>query len=101
MTPAELKEILKFPMDENDSGADTVGGYLKALLVTLWEEEESFSGKHPFGNSGWQNDLLKPLVVAGVIKGSIDPDGYADFTASQEKLGKQILVNLINSIEIT
>lgn len=24
MTPTELKEILKFPMDENDSGADTV-----------------------------------------------------------------------------
>jgi hypothetical protein len=50
--------------------------YLHALLDRLWDEGESFSGKRPFGNSGWEYDLYKPLIVAGVIKGSLDIDGY-------------------------
>ena len=32
----------------------TVKDYLKTLLHTLWDEEDGFSGKRPFGNSGWQ-----------------------------------------------
>jgi hypothetical protein len=71
-------EILALPMERNDSGANTIGGYLKALLLRLWEEGEGFSGKHPFGNSGWTTDLAKPLVVAGVISGRLDADGYVD-----------------------
>lgn len=49
----------------------TVRGYLKALLTTLLDEEESFSGKRPFGNSGWLYDLARPLISAGVVEGQI------------------------------
>jgi hypothetical protein len=47
------QEILALPMQENDSGASTITGYFRALLTKLFEEEEGFSGKRPFGNSGW------------------------------------------------
>ena len=67
----DIQAVLGCPMDENDSGADTVRGYLKALLTTLWEEGEGFSGKRPFGNSGWDDDLAKALVKQKIIKGRI------------------------------
>ena len=71
--------VLRLPLDpDNDSGAPTVRGYLLRLLETLWREEESFSGKRPFGNSGWQYDLYIPLIQAGAISGSLDEDGYVE-----------------------
>ena len=76
MTPEQVRTILKLPMEESDSGATTVGGYLQKLLVTLWIEQEGFSGKRPFGNSGWDYDLMKALADGGFIKGEIDEDGY-------------------------
>lgn len=39
------KTVLDTPMEENGSGADTIRGYLKALLTRLWEEGEGFGGK--------------------------------------------------------
>lgn len=73
MTPAELLDL---ELPENDSGEGTVGGYLLALLTELWREEEGFSGKRPFGNSGWQYDLYIPMIRAGAIDGiSLDEDG--------------------------
>lgn len=66
----------------------TIRFYLQSLLLTLWIEGESFSGKRPFGNSGWETDIVVPLVVAGVIKGSVDEDGcledYDDKAADME-----------------
>lgn len=58
----DIQAVLNCPLEENDSGADTVKGYLKALLFTLWDEDEGFSAKHPFGNSGWEYDLTDALV---------------------------------------
>ncbi|MDF2695260.1 MAG: hypothetical protein K0S65_3643 [Labilithrix sp.] len=43
--------------DGGDTDATTVGEYLAELLITLLTEEEGFSGKRPFGNSGWIADL--------------------------------------------
>ena len=83
------QEILDLPMEENDSGANTIRGYFKALLTTLFEEEEGFSGKRPFGNSGWTRDLLKPLVVAKVIPGRIDDEGYV-FDYDEDKFNSTI-----------
>lgn len=71
-------EVLAIKMDLNDSGASTIKGYLIALLEKLWEEEEGFSGKRPFGNSGWAYDLYKPLVTAGAVKGKLDSNGYIE-----------------------
>lgn len=61
--------ILTCPMDpdENDAGATSVRQYFKLLLFTLWMEGECFSGKHPFGNSGWKREVTKALVLAHVV----------------------------------
>jgi len=55
--------ILSIEMVDNDANADTIRDYLKVLLSTLWEEGESFSGKRPFGNSGWEYELLDTLEI--------------------------------------
>ena len=54
-----------------DGDRITVGCYLRKLLEKIWIEEEGFSGKRPFGNSGWQSDLTIPLVAGGFIDGEI------------------------------
>ena len=81
--------ILDLPMQENDADEYTIRGYLKALLRGLIERGESFSGKRPFGNSGWDYDLFIPLIKAGIVKGSLDEDGFVeelDKDAAQEKI---------------
>lgn len=67
----DIQAVLDCPMQENGSGADTIKGYLKALLFTLWDEGEGFSGKRPFGNSGWDSDIAFALVRGKFIKGRI------------------------------
>lgn len=64
----DIQAVLNCPLEENDSGADTVKGYLKALLFTLWDEDEGFSGKRPFGNSGWEYELTEPLIENKLAK---------------------------------
>lgn len=75
MTPTE---VLSIEMRENDAEAATVRDYLKALVLRVWDEGEGFSGKRPFGNSGWQCDMPQALVRAGAVKGKLDDDGYLD-----------------------
>ncbi len=70
------KEILDLPMMGNDADADTIREYLIALLTKLWAEEEGFSGKRPFGSSGWSIELYQALVIGGIIPGELDPDGF-------------------------
>jgi hypothetical protein len=71
------RQVLSLPLDpENDSGEATVRGYLVRLLLMLWQEREGFSGKRPFGNSGWDSDLCIPLVRAKLVPGAFDEDGY-------------------------
>jgi len=53
----------------------TVRDYFKALLATLWVEEEGFSGKRPFGNSGWKQDIARELVRLKKVGGTIGMDG--------------------------
>lgn len=48
--------------------------YFTELLLTLWEEGESFSGKRPFGNSGWYYDLFRVLVEHNFVPGKLDED---------------------------
>lgn len=72
-------EILALPMPQpNDAIAATIGDYLVNLLALLWAEGECFSGKRPFGNSGWDWDLYPPLIAAGLVSGELDEDGYID-----------------------
>lgn len=62
--------------DDNDAGAKTVRDYFVALLRELWESEEGFSGKRPFGNSGWKHDVEHAFLKAGLVDGMLDEDGY-------------------------
>jgi hypothetical protein len=73
-----LNNILGLPLEDNDAGAATIGDYLHALLKAVWIEEEGFSGKRPFGNSGWKSDIECALVEAGIVDGEIDEDGYLE-----------------------
>lgn len=53
----------------------TLRHYLRDLLLTLWDEGECFSGKRPFGNSGWEYDVYLALVDADLIEGTEDQWG--------------------------
>ena len=81
MTSVSVDEVLNCSLIGNaqqDSNASTVRGYLKALLYTLWEEDEGFSVKRPFGNSSWKYDVFISLIHAGLMSGELDEDGYLE-----------------------
>ena len=67
---------------DSDAGENiTVRDYLRILLLTLWDEGEGFSGKRPFGNSGWEYELYDALMEAGYVQyreyqpgGGLHPD---------------------------
>lgn len=76
MTPNQALELPFYCRDLDEKM--TIREYMRRLLSTLFEEGESFSGKRPFGNSGWSHDLILPLVVSGAVAGSYtayDEDG--------------------------
>lgn len=73
------RQVLNLPMpDGNDANAATIRDYLIALVRQVWAEQDGFSGKRPFGNSGWDNDLYGPLIKTGLIGGVVDEDGYIE-----------------------
>jgi hypothetical protein len=83
----KIRQALALEIGDNDAGAVTVRDYLVKLLATAWCDEQSFDGKRPFGNSGWQDEVYRPLVAAGLIIGTLDEDGCiedADYDAGEE-----------------
>jgi hypothetical protein len=96
MTEPTSEQVLALPMESNDSGADTVRGYLVALLRELWQHGEGFSGKRPFGNSGWDWDLMPPLIKAGYITGTLDEDGYIE--ECDERTGRRLIAVAIGHL---
>lgn len=92
-----MQEVFDCPMQENDSGATTVKGYLKALLLLLWEEGEGFSGKRPFGNSCWEYDLYRALVLGGLVEGKVDPL-YSDIISLDTKAANKLIFSAIKAL---
>lgn len=97
--------ILDIKMQENDAGADTVKEYLIALLLNVWSEEEGFSGKRPFGNSGWKYEIYEALAVAGAIESEIitygeGEDAYTeiDYGMKEIKIADALIIEAIKSI---
>lgn len=80
----------------NDIGHEcSLREYLHALLDVMWREGERFSGKRPFGNSGWEYDVYAFLVKAGAIEGKMaedDPDECVEMNKGQ---GDAIMPGLI------
>jgi hypothetical protein len=66
--------ILKFYSSDLDKEI-SIKDYLKELLYEVWKDGEGFSGKRPFGNSGWEFDLCKCLVTNNLVSGFLDEDG--------------------------
>ena len=73
---------------DSDAGDDlTVRQYLRELLSTLWEKGESFDGKRPFGNSGWEYDIYIALAKAKFIKlGKPQPDYGEPYDWTQKQI---------------
>jgi hypothetical protein len=93
------QQILDIPMEDNDSGADSIRGYLVALLTAVWEEGEGFSGKRPFGNSSWEYDLYIALANAGQVTLTLDEDGYVEeFPSDQRDIANQLIADAIQAL---
>lgn len=91
--------VLDLPMQENDSGTNTIRGYFKALLKELISEGEGFSGKRPFGNSGWEDDLRLPLVKSKQIKGKLyAEDGREHLESCDEAKAYKVLLKAIEEL---
>lgn len=90
------RQILALPMQPNDADEETVRDYLIALLAKVWDEKECFGGKRPFGNSGWQYELYIPLMIAGLIDGKCDDDGYIEWADCET--GDRLIADAIEEL---
>ncbi len=90
-------QVLDLPLEtEKDSGEPTIRAYLVRLVREVWREGEGFDGKRPFGNSGWQWDLMPPLIKAEYITGTFDEDGYLD--EFDEDRGNELILKAIDAL---
>lgn len=97
MTP---REVLDLPIGDTYTGATTVRGYLVALLATLWDAGEGFSGKRPFGDSSWEYDLYIPLAKAGLIRMELDDDDCpTTFTREEKDRANKLIRDAIYCLE--
>ncbi len=90
--------ILDTPMTANDANATTVRGYLVALAAKVWVDGENFSGKRPFGNSGWQHEVYRALASAGVIESTLDAYGEIDITRDQERRADSLIAEALSDM---
>jgi hypothetical protein len=93
------RQILDTPMRENDAGADTIRDYLVKLLAALWDSGEGFSGKRPFGNSGWEYELYDSLGRAGHIRYVEDDRGYCE--DADTRAGNRLIAAAIRALGAT
>lgn len=78
MTPLEALDK-KFDAHDRNKKL-TYRKYFNDLLTQLFSEGEGFSGKRPFGNSGWDYGLTLGLVQIGAVAGDYEegPDDIAE-----------------------
>lgn len=94
--PAVARQILDLPMQPNDADAATVRDYLIALLRQVWIDNECFSGKRPFGSSGWDWDLYAPLAKAGLVEAEFDGDG--NFAGCHYRTADKLILAAIDQL---
>lgn len=69
------KEVLDLEVSV-DGFEGTIGRFFIELICKVWNEQDCFSGKRPFGNSGWDYPILKAIVKAGFVDGAtVDDEG--------------------------
>ena len=92
-------EILDLKMVENDADADTIRDYFKELLRELWTTTEGFSGKRPFGNSGWDYEIYRSLIENGAVEAEINEDGYIEtFDEKQRAKADKLIFKAIKAL---
>ncbi len=76
------EEILAVPVPPDGCSdgfpGGTIGDFFHGMLLRIWNDPDDFSGKRPYGNSGWPFDLYAALVRAEMISGSFDEWGYIE-----------------------
>ena len=92
MSPLQVKMNPR----KNGAGANSVRKYLVKLLETLLDEEEGFSGKRPFGDSGWMMELQAAFITSGLMDGKLDEDGYVEW--GDPKRFQQLLKTCIRGL---
>jgi len=77
--------VLDLKFKSEDLGKKvTIRQFFFELMKIFWYDPEGFSGKRPFGNSGWDSDLIICLVKNKLIKGKLDEDGYLEDYSNKE-----------------
>lgn len=95
MTNDNIQELLNLNFQSRShSELLTIKDYFKSLLSRLWADGESFSGKRPFGNSGWEYDLYRPLIKAGAVNGKLDE--FDDIEEVDKKAADKLIFKLIS-----
>lgn len=89
-------DVLRCKMVPNDANAGTVRDYLKALLLKVWGEGEGFSGKRPFGNSGWEYEVYESLGAEGFIDVSIDD--WGDMVIEDPRAADRLILDAIKAL---
>jgi hypothetical protein len=74
----EGEMIKKVELRGTDIGDVTLNEFLRRLLLGVFIDGECFSGKRPFGNSGWEYSIYEALIRDGLIEGKLDSDGYVE-----------------------
>ncbi len=84
VTAGEIERALEVRFDSAVGDDATLRTWLIELLARLWTEGERFSGKRPFGDSGWKLDPAPALIRAGLIEGKLDEEyGWVDEVDSE------------------
>lgn len=95
--PEIIQAALDYVMPHSDlDDGTTLRTYFKALLATLWREDEGFSGKRPFGNSGWTYDIYGALVSGGFVEGVLDEDGCPE--AFDDLVADALVLQMIDDL---
>ena len=87
---------LKFESDDLDKEI-TIRNFFFELMKELWIEQECFNGKRPFGNSGWDGDLICCLIKNKLITGEIDDDGYLE-DYNEDEASKFVLEKILKPL---
>lgn len=69
--------ILDTPL--KSQGSDyTIRTLFKDILDALIDEADSFSGKRPLGDSGWQGEIAADLIDQSILEGEVTRDRDGD-----------------------
>lgn len=79
-------EILLTPVDSKKFPEKTVGAYLAARMQEIWLNIP-VQGRLPSGFGVWESEVIKALVNAGHLEGTMDDEGYLD-TFNESDYGK-------------